>query len=90
MGDPSKMTTCNLRPGDGCATPWDVCCDDHKVIKDNIVTVQILDQSGAPIKAGLKGLAGIKEMSALTITGVVDKSSNEKNMIVNATGIFVN
>ncbi|MFT5904927.1 MAG: hypothetical protein ACI9E1_000516 [Cryomorphaceae bacterium] len=90
MGDPSKMTTCNLRPGDGCVTPWDVCCDDHKVIKDNIVTVQILDQSGAPIKAKLKGLAGIKEMSALTITGVVDKSSNEKNMIINATGIFVN
>jgi hypothetical protein len=89
MGDPAKMTTCDLRPGDACKTPWDVCCDDYKVIKDNIVTVQILDQSGTPIKAGLKGLAGIKEMSALTVTGVVDDSSNERNMIINATGIFV-
>ena len=90
MGDPKKMTTCNLRPGDGCQTPWDVCCDEPQVINDNIVNVQILDETGAPIKAGIKGLSGIKEMSDLIITGVVDKSSNEKNMIVNATGIFVN
>lgn len=90
MGDPTKMKTCNLIPGDSCQTPWDVCCDDPDVVKKNIVSVQILDPSGAPIKAGIKGLSGIKEMSDLTITGVVEKSSNDKNMIINATGIYVN
>jgi hypothetical protein len=90
MGDPTKMKTCNLIPGDSCTTPWDVCCDDPDVVKANIVSVQILDSSGAPFKAGLKGLSGIKEMSDLTITGVVEKSSNDQNMIINATGIFVN
>lgn len=90
MGDPTKMTPCNLRPGDECPFPWDVCCDDHEVVKANIVTVQILDESGNPIKAGIKGLSGIKEMSSLIVTGEIDKSSNDKNMIVNATGIFVN
>ena len=90
MGDPTKMKTCNLIPGDSCQTPWDVCCDDPDLVKANIVSVQILDPSGAPIKAGLKGLSGIKEMSDLTITGVIEESSNKENMIVNATGIYVN
>ncbi len=89
MGDPTKMTTCNLRPGDPCTAPWDVCCDDPDVVQKNIVTVRVLDAAGAPVKAGIKGVSGIKEMSDLTITGMVDKSSNDDNMIVNATGIFV-
>ena len=25
MGDPKKITSCNLIPGDECKTPWDVC-----------------------------------------------------------------
>ncbi len=90
MGDPTKMTTCNLRPGDNCQTPWDACCDDPDVKKNNIVTIQILDPSGATVKVGLKGLSGIKEMSDLVITGVVEQTSNNDNMVVNATGIFVN
>jgi hypothetical protein len=90
MGDPTKMTTCNLLPGDGCETPWDVCCDDKDVIRGNIVTVQVLDESGKPVKTGLRGLSGIKEMSDVIVTGEIDKSSNEKNMVINATGIFVN
>jgi hypothetical protein len=90
MGDPTMMTTCNLLPGDGCVTPWDVCCDDKDVIRNNIVSVQVLDESGEPVKTGLRGLAGIKEMSDVIITGEIDKSSNEENMLINATGIFVN
>lgn len=89
MGDPKKLTSCDLRDGDGCQQPWDVCCDLPKDRKASILTVQILDSSGKPLKKGLKGLAGIKELNHLTITGVVDKSSTKDNMLINATGIFV-
>ena len=89
MGDPKKLTSCNLRPGDECETPWDVYCDDHDVITASILTVQVVDDAGKPLKTGLKGLGGMKELSALTIIGKVADKSNESNMLINATGIFV-
>ena len=89
MGDPHKITPCNRIPGDECETPWDVCCDDPDHITASIVTVQVVDESGKPIKSGLKGLGGVAELSAVTVTGEVAGSSNDKNMIINATGLFV-
>lgn len=89
LGDPKKLTSCDLRPGDGCTIPWDVCCDLPKDIKDSIITVQIIDDAGKPLQASIKGLGGIKELSEVIITGEVAAGSNDQNMLVNATGIFV-
>lgn len=89
LGDPNKITSCDLNHGENCATPWDVCCDDADVIKASIVTVQITDADGKPLKTTLKGLGGIKELTNVIITGQVAKGSNEDNMIINATGIYV-
>jgi len=89
MGDSTKLTACSLRPGDDCITPWDVCCDDPDVIKASIVTVQVIDEAGKPLKEGLKGLGGMKELSAVTVTGEVAENSTDTNMLVNATGIYV-
>ncbi len=89
VGDPKKLTSCDLRPGDNCQIPWDVCCDEPEDIKASIITVQVLDSAGKPIKEGLKGLAGIKELKHITINGIVDKVSTKDNMVVNATGIYV-
>lgn len=89
MGDPKKLTACNKKPGDECERPWDVCCDDPDVITASIVTVQVVDDAGKPVKAGLRGVGGVKELSTVTVTGEVAKGSNESNMLINATGIFV-
>lgn len=89
MGDPKKLTSCDLRPGDNCEFPWDVCCDDSDVITASILTVRVVDEAGEPLKTGLKGLGGMKELSALTIIGKVAENSNESNMQINATGIYV-
>lgn len=89
LGDPMKLTSCDMKPGSTCETPWDVCCDGHDVIKQNIVTVQVVDADGRPLKEGLRGVGGIKELSQVVIQGTVAAGSNEDNMLVNATGIFV-
>ncbi len=91
VGDPKKLTSCDLKGGDceNCGTPWDVCCDDPDEIKANIVTVQIADDNGKPVKTGLKGFNGLKELSEVVISGTVAKGSNKDNMIINATGIYV-
>lgn len=89
MGDPKKLTSCDKNPDDQCSTPWDVCCDDPDVITASIVTVQVIDDSGKPVKSSFKDMVGVSELSTVTVNGSVAESSNEANMIVNATGIFV-
>lgn len=89
MGDPKKLTPCNAVPGDECETPWDVCCDDPDVVTASIVTVQVVDDSGKPLKTSLKGLSGLEELSSVTVTGEISDTSNKENMLINATGLFV-
>lgn len=89
LGDPEIITSCDLNPDDHCQTPWDVCCDDPDVIKESTLTVQVLDSEGNLVKSGLKGISGIKELSELVVTGVVDKNSNADNLMLNATAIYV-
>ena len=89
LGDPDKLTSCDIKHGDRCLTPWDVCCDDHDDIKNFTATIQIVAQDGKLVKAGLKGLKGIQELSQLIITGTVADGSNADNLLINATGIYV-
>ncbi|MGB0775489.1 MAG: hypothetical protein ACPG32_14815 [Akkermansiaceae bacterium] len=89
IGDPNKITSCDMSGDDHCPTPWDVCCDDPDVIKASILTVQVVDKDGKLLKEGLKGLGGLKELSHLVIKGTVAEGSNTNNMLINATGIFV-
>lgn len=89
LGDPEKMTSCNLRPDDECKTPWDVCCDDEKVIKANIITLRYLDESGEILKEGFKNVEGIKELSSLVVSGTVADETTDDNMIVNVSGVYV-
>jgi hypothetical protein len=89
LGDPAIITSCDLRPADACPTPWDVCCDDNDAIKAATATIQVVDQDGKPIKQGLKGVSGIKELSKLVVKGTVAEGSNADNLLINATAIFV-
>ncbi|MFC5050632.1 hypothetical protein ACFPK9_08405 [Rubritalea spongiae] len=90
LGDPAKLISCDLMgEDDHCQTPWDVCCDDSDAIKQNIVTVQAVDASGSPLKESFRGLGGIQELSKVTVLGAVAEESNDENMIVNITGIYV-
>ena len=89
LGDPARITSCDLIPGDECTTPWDVCCADPDVVTASVATIQVLDEKGRPLKAGLRGLGGLKELSSLIVVGEVAEGSNENNYLVNATGIHV-
>jgi len=89
LGDPTKLTSCDLIPDDPCETPWDVCCDDPDLITASIATIQVLDEQGKPLKAGMRGLGGLKELSSLIVVGEVAEGSHENNFLVNATGIHV-
>jgi len=89
LGDPEKLTSCDKMPDDHCATPWDACCDSKELKKTGIASIQIIGADGRVLSGNLKGTKGMKELSSITLTGTVDKSSTEDNLVVNATKIHV-
>jgi hypothetical protein len=72
--------------GDDCKTPWDYCCESD--IPSKAATVQVVDADGKPIKADLRGFAGLKPFSEVVVKGKVAQAELN-NLVVNATGVYV-
>lgn len=89
LGDREKLTPCNEKGGDDCQTPWDACCDSKEAKREGIASIQITDADGRVLSGGLKGVKGLKELSAVTISGTVDQSTTLENLVVNAKIIHV-
>lgn len=82
------LKACSDDPEDKCKTPWDYCCDTAEAIAKHSATIQVVDAAGAPLRMGLKGANGLKELTEVVIQGTV-KEAKDKVMIVNATAIYV-
>lgn len=80
---------CSDHDGDHCKTPWDYCCTPRDELREHSATIQIVDESGALIRTGIKGRRGIKELSDVTVVGTV-VSTDGGALIIRATGIYVN
>lgn len=89
LGDREKLTPCNEKSADTCPTPWDVCCDTKEAKREGIASIQIVDADGRVLTGGLKGIQGLKELSALTVHGTVDQSTTTENLVVNAKQIHI-
>ncbi len=89
VGDPTKLTSCDKVPDDPCMTPWDACCDGPELKRIGIASVQIVGDDGRVLSGELKGTNGLKELSYVTISGVVAETSTEENLIINAAKIHV-
>ena len=90
LGDDATLTSCDESgEEDGCATPWDVCCDNPALRKAGTATIQVLDESGQVLPRGLKGVGGLKELTRVLVAGTVDPGSSEDAFIVNAQAIHV-
>lgn len=85
IGDEEKISVCT----DQCGFPWDCCCDDKVTRANATLSIQIVNENDKPIKTDLKGQGGLKELSIVVVEGVVDSSSTDAFMIVNANKIFV-
>ena len=89
LGDPSKLTPCNKNPGDGCKTPWDVCCDTPEAVKASTVTIQVVGADGKVLKEGIENRNGLKPLSNVTVSGTVTEGSNADVLVLNASAIKV-
>lgn len=82
------LKACSDNPEDKCATPWDYCCETAADIAKHSAMVQVVDAAGTPLRTGLKGVNGLKELSQVTVQGVVHQA-NDKILVVSATAIYV-
>jgi len=89
LGDTSTLTSCDERHGDGCKTPWDVCCDPPEAIRAGIATVQIAEAGGGIVRNGLKGFRGLRELSRVRVQGVVADGSSADSLVINARAISI-
>jgi hypothetical protein len=89
LADEKAMTACNDMPGDACKTPWDYCCETPEKLKASIATIQVRGADGKIVKAPLRGLGGLKELSTVVVKGTVDAASGKDALIVNVTQIQV-
>lgn len=72
---------------DGCATPWDFCCDLDKLPTHKLL-VKVVDERGKAIATDARELLAIKELSTLVVKGKA-KRDEAGNLTVLATNIFV-
>jgi hypothetical protein len=89
IGDPAKLASCDLDEGDGCKTPWDVCCEPSKVIASSTLNIQVLDAEGKVVKTSLKNIEGLTELAMVTVQGTVSHGSSAQSMSINAEIISV-
>ncbi len=82
----SKVPYCAA--DENCPTPWDYCCQQDAV-KENIATVQIVDDSGKPVMADARKLLHVKELTTITVQGKAKRDA-QGNLVVHATKLFVN
>jgi flagellar basal body L-ring protein FlgH len=83
------LNACSDNKGDECKTPWDYCCEKKSDVAKHAATIRVVGADGKPIKTGLKGQGGMKELSTLVVVGKVSQLDENGTMVVDATGIYV-
>jgi len=81
-----SLTPCNERGHDGCATPWDYCCDSG--VDHGYTLVTIVDEQGNVIQTGAKELLQLQELQTVVIQGKALRDDTG-NLSLLATGIYV-
>jgi hypothetical protein len=86
MVDPS-LKACSDIPGDGCATPWDYCCETDK-LPEATALVKVVDDQGKLVAADARELLGLKELQTVVVKGKAQRDE-AGNLTILADGVFV-
>ncbi|MDP6490901.1 MAG: hypothetical protein QGH42_06305 [Kiritimatiellia bacterium] len=90
LGDNDSITPCNeMGSEDHCPLPWDACCDPIEARTAGTATIQLLGDGGNVLPHGLKGVGGLKELSSVTVSGVVAPMATAEALMINATAVYV-
>jgi hypothetical protein len=83
------IKACSELPGDGCTTPWDVCCEPRDNLLAGSVSIQVVDADGRPLRGGLRGVGGLQPLSTVIVTGRAVRPEGARTITINATGLHI-
>lgn len=83
----SELKPCNEKGDDGCATPWDYCCDTDELPSSKAM-VKVVDATGKSVGTDARKLLGLKELQTVVVHGRA-KRDEAGNLTVLADGVFV-
>lgn len=92
-GSPTFVVTdlslpyCGEKEADGCATPWDYCCEPRESLQANTATVQVVGENGQPVTGDLRA-AGLEELDEVVLVGTVGPRPDPAVLIIRATGVY--
>ncbi len=89
LADEKTITACDAMPGDSCKTPWDYCCESPEKLQASTATIQVVDEKGKVVRASLRGLGDLKELSTVVVEGTVNAASSKDVLVVNVSAIHV-
>lgn len=81
------LKPCNEKEDDGCATPWDYCCDSD-LLPSHKALVKIVDKDGKTVATDARKLLGVKESQTVVVRGQA-KRDDAGNLSVLAAGVYV-
>jgi len=84
----AAVRDCSEAAEGACKTPWDACAMPRTEVVANSATVQVVDERGEPIRTDLRGRRDLRELSEVTVSGVVT-STSDGALIIRATTIHV-
>lgn len=84
-----SMKPCNELHGDSCPTPWDYCCEPANSLTARVATIQIVDDSGKPLRIGVKGRNGLSPLAEVTIAGEIVPRDSTDALLINAQGVYI-
>ncbi|MBI5252258.1 MAG: hypothetical protein HY912_22415 [Desulfomonile tiedjei] len=70
---------------DGCA---DFCQMPREQLTANTAAIQVVDNTGRPLKVSIEGVNGLKPLTEVVVQGTVAKRDNNF-LVINAQSIFV-
>lgn len=71
---------------DGCKAPWDYCCETPETIIANSATVQLVDESGKPLRTDLARCA-VKPLDEVVVVGTVGPRPTDEVFVIQASGL---
>lgn len=71
---------------EGCATPWDYCCETPDSKLANNATIQLVGADGVSLTADFAAL-GLEPMDEVVVVGTVGPRPNAEVLVVKATGV---
>lgn len=86
MIDGDVHNPCVADGDDHCPTPWDYCCTPLEDRQANMATVQLVDESGAPMEFDLTA-QGINPLDEVVVVGAVAARPSPQILTVRATGL---